>query len=75
MCIAKILQVVVRQVSSSEKESLEAEDPGRRKLVDLLVERNAGFTRLFRHIVELRKPIVLHNCVLDLVLLYKQVCW
>lgn len=65
-------QIVVRSVSSDERERLDTEDPGRTQLVSALVERNAGFTRLFRHLVELRKPIVLHNCILDLMLMYKQ---
>lgn len=69
------LQVVVKKVSSSERASLEAEDPDRTHLVETIIQRNMGFTSLFHYMVQLKKPIVLHNCLLDLMLIYKQVCF
>lgn len=65
-------QVVVKKVSSCEREKLEVEDPDRAQLVEQIIQRNMGFTRLFQHLVHLRKPVVLHNCLLDLMLIYKQ---
>ncbi|KAK8378113.1 hypothetical protein O3P69_018821 [Scylla paramamosain] len=64
--------VVVEKVSSSERARLEAEDPSRSQLIEAIIERNKGFTSLFQLLVQLNKPVVLHNGLLDLLLIYKQ---
>ncbi|XP_045122317.1 LOW QUALITY PROTEIN: pre-piRNA 3'-exonuclease trimmer-like [Portunus trituberculatus] len=64
--------IVVKKVSNNERARLEEEDPNRTQLIDGIIERNKGFTSLFQVLVELQKPVVVHNGLLDLLLIYKQ---
>lgn len=65
-------QVVVQKMSKTEKMS--AVDSTKQELVSALLEKYEGFSVVFRYLAELQKPLILHNCFLDLMLMYKQVC-
>lgn len=68
------LQVVIQKVSASERTRLQAEDPEGVEFAETIVRNMLGFTTIFHYLTELQKPLVLHNCLLDLMLIYKQVC-
>ncbi|KAK8723458.1 hypothetical protein OTU49_011720 [Cherax quadricarinatus] len=65
-------QVLVQKVSSCERERLEAKDPEGTEFIDSIVTNMLGFTTIFRCLADHHKPLVLHNCLLDLMLIYKQ---
>lgn len=65
-------EVLIQKVTEDSRQKLEMQDPGGKKLMEYFVDRMLGFTKIFRYLVDTQKPIVLHNCLLDLMLLYKQ---
>ncbi|XP_069960246.1 pre-piRNA 3'-exonuclease trimmer isoform X2 [Cherax quadricarinatus] len=65
-------EVLVQKVSSCERERLEAKDPEGTEFIDSIVTNMLGFTTIFRCLADHHKPLVLHNCLLDLMLIYKQ---
>ncbi|KAK4319453.1 hypothetical protein Pmani_009610 [Petrolisthes manimaculis] len=65
-------KVVVQKVSETEKKKLDAVDSEKQKLVSALLEKFEGFSIVFKYLAELQKPLILHNCFLDLMLIYKQ---
>ncbi|XP_071531666.1 pre-piRNA 3'-exonuclease trimmer-like isoform X2 [Panulirus ornatus] len=65
-------QVVIQKVSALERTRLQAEDPEGIEYVETNVRKMLGFTTIFHYLTELQKPLVLHNSLLDLMLIYKQ---
>ncbi|CAH0554377.1 unnamed protein product [Brassicogethes aeneus] len=55
---------VVFKVSDEDLKALECEDIDEDLVDDLL-----GFTQVFRHLVKSKKPLIGHNCLLDVMLL------
>lgn len=64
----------MQKMSKTEKQQLYAVDSTKQELVSALLEKYEGFSVVFRYLAELQKPLILHNCFLDLILIYKQVC-
>lgn len=64
----------MQKMSKAEKKKLRAVDSMKQELVSALLEKYEGFSVVFRYLAELQKPLILHNCFLDLILIYKQVC-
>ncbi|XP_039291945.1 pre-piRNA 3'-exonuclease trimmer [Nilaparvata lugens] len=62
--------IEVRKVSREERERLERED--KNGLDEWIVDTMLGFTKVFRLLVDAKKPIVGHNLMLDLMILYNQ---
>lgn len=60
-------KVVVKKVSHAERQQLEKLDDG---LDERLVESFLGFTRIFKALVTFKKPLVGHNLLTDLLLMY-----
>ncbi|XP_042893459.1 pre-piRNA 3'-exonuclease trimmer-like [Penaeus japonicus] len=65
-------EVVIQKVTGDNRQKLELQDVDGQKLVECFVDRMLGFTKIFRYLVDTQKPVVLHNCLLDLMLIYKQ---
>ncbi|KAG7173270.1 Poly(A)-specific ribonuclease PNLDC1-like [Homarus americanus] len=65
-------QVVIKKVSADERTRLEAQDPQSVDFVEGIVSRMQGFTTVFQYLAQHQKPIVFHNSLLDLLLIYKQ---
>ena len=61
----------VRLVTADERKRLEAEE-GEDELKDKLVDSFLGFSKLMRHVSQSGKPLVGHNCLLDLIKIYHQ---
>ncbi|CAL4130463.1 unnamed protein product, partial [Meganyctiphanes norvegica] len=65
-------QIVVTKVKQEERKDLESKDPKYEKFIETCVDKMFGFSSIFHCLVEHRKPLILHNCLLDLILMYKQ---
>ena len=63
--------VVVERVAAERRAELEAEREGD-QLEEQLVSSLLGFTLLFRHLSSSGVPVVGHNCLLDLLLMFRQ---
>lgn len=64
----------MQKMSKTEKKRLHKVDSTKQQLLSALSEKYEGFSVVFRYLAELQKPLILHNCFLDLILIYKQVC-
>ena len=62
--------IVVKIVQKSEKKQLE--ENSCKELNNALIVKMKGFSKIIEHISESEKPIVGHNCLLDLIKLYNQ---
>lgn len=60
--------ILVRVVDVTERQNLAKVDD----LTDKLVESFGGFSRVIRLLIETKKPIVGHNCFLDIMKIYHQ---
>ena len=61
----------VRRVTDEQRKRLEEEE-GSEMLSDKLVDNFMGFSKLMRHVSQSGKPLVGHNCLLDLIKIYHQ---
>lgn len=61
----------VRRVTDEQRKRLEDEE-GSEMLRDKLVDNFQGFSKLMRHVSQSGKPLVGHNCLLDLIKIYHQ---
>ena len=61
-------RIRVRIINPRERETLEKQD----HLTDELVEKFKGFSRVVHLLVQSKKPIVGHNCLLDMMKIYHQ---
>ena len=61
----------VRRVTDEDRKRLEDEE-GAEMLIDKLVDSFLGFSKLMRHVSQSGKPLVGHNCLLDLIKIYHQ---
>mgnify|MGYP002051690254 CR=1 FL=1 len=61
----------MRRVTAEERKRLEDEE-GAEILIDKLVDSFLGFSKLMRHVSKSGKPLVGHNCLLDLIKIYHQ---
>ncbi|RZF45574.1 hypothetical protein LSTR_LSTR010975 [Laodelphax striatellus] len=62
--------IEVLKVSPEERQRLESEN--RDELDEWIVDQMLGFTKVFRLLAEAKKPLVGHNLLLDLMILYNQ---
>lgn len=62
---------MVKKVTIEEKKKLEQEE-SEKELAKQLLDCMKGFTKVIRYISKSGKPIVGHNCLLDLLKIYKQ---
>lgn len=65
-CSPKSIKVM--KVSKSEKKNLEKETSLEEKILDSIL----GFSKIMREIKNLQKPLIGHNCLVDLMMIYKQ---
>jgi len=63
----------VKMVSPEERKKFEQEE-SEKELAEQLLDSMLGFTKVIRHISKSGKPIVGHNCLLDLLKIYNQFC-
>ena len=63
--------VVVERVAAERRAELESAEEGE-QLEEQLISSLLGFTLLFRHLSSSGKPVVGHNCLLDLLLMFGQ---
>jgi hypothetical protein len=61
----------VEKVSAARRAELEAAEGGE-QLQEQLVQSMLGFTKVFRHLGQAGKPLVGHNCLLDLLKMFRQ---
>lgn len=66
--------VRVLKVSATERAMLESSDTHEAQLKNDLLLSLRGFSRVFKLLVDMKKPIIAHNCTLDLMIMYKQFC-
>ena len=65
------LQIVARVVSAAERLSLSSNKSEQAGLEAALLTRLRGFSRIVDALVAARVPIVGHNCLMDLMLIYQ----
>ena len=63
----------MKKVSHAERTRLMEEDPQGAKMVEDHVSKMLGFTVIFQQLAAFQKPLVFHNGLLDLMLIYKEV--
>jgi hypothetical protein len=62
-------KIVVERISGTKRVELENSDPNdTRKMINLML----GFTRIFRLIVQFKKPLIFHNGFMDILFLYEK---
>ncbi|XP_034252029.1 pre-piRNA 3'-exonuclease trimmer-like [Thrips palmi] len=66
--------VRVLKVSATERAMLESSDTHEAELKTALLQSLRGFSRVFKLLVDMKKPIIAHNCTLDLMIMFKQFC-
>ncbi|KAE8744782.1 hypothetical protein FOCC_FOCC008598 [Frankliniella occidentalis] len=62
----------VLKVSPTERAMMEKNHSHEDELQNAVLLSIRGFTRIFKLLVQLKKPIIAHNCVLDLMIMHKQ---
>uniref|UniRef100_A0A1B6DB48 Uncharacterized protein n=1 Tax=Clastoptera arizonana TaxID=38151 RepID=A0A1B6DB48_9HEMI len=62
----------IRIVMLSEEEVSKLETTHGRKLEETLLRNLLGFSKIFKLLVDLKKPIIGHNCFLDFMIAYNQ---
>lgn len=62
----------VKKIALTQRKALEENEKRHKTLEETVVHSLLGFSRLFKLLVELQKPIVGHNILLDLMFMYKQ---
>ena len=65
------LQIVARVVSAPERLSLSSNKSEQTELEAALLTRLRGFSRIVDALIAVRIPIVGHNCLMDLLLIYQ----
>ena len=60
--------VIVEKVNKEKRLELENSDPYIQKTIDMLL----GFTKIFRLLVEYKKPLIVHNGFMDLLFIYEK---
>ncbi|XP_076029593.1 pre-piRNA 3'-exonuclease trimmer-like [Oratosquilla oratoria] len=65
-------EIVIEKVSPGKRQHIDSQDPSCEGLVNDYIDKILGFTHVFRYLLKCQKPIVLHNPMLDLILMYKQ---
>lgn len=60
------------KISEVERSMLENNLNNEAELQNAVLVSLLGFSRVFRLLVELKKPIIAHNCTLDFMIMYKQ---
>ena len=62
----------VEKISQQQRKVFDENMHKDRSLEDDMMDSLLGFSRLFKLLVELKKPIVGHNLLLDLMIMYNQ---
>ncbi|KAK3912234.1 Pre-piRNA 3'-exonuclease trimmer [Frankliniella fusca] len=62
----------VLKVSPTERAMMEKNHTHEDELQNAVLLSLRGFTRIFRLLVQSKKPIIAHNCILDLMIMHKQ---
>lgn len=70
-CIFAI-KIRVQKISQEQRKAHEGSKDENKSLEADLMDSLLGFSRLFKLLVELQKPIVGHNLLLDLMIMYNQ---
>lgn len=66
------IQIRVKKISHIQRKALEENKEKHKTLEENVMDSLLGFSRLFKLLVELQKPIVGHNILLDLMIMYNQ---
>lgn len=66
------IQIRVQKISQEERKAREGSKDENESLEADLMDSLLGFSRLFKLLVELQKPIVGHNFLMDLMIMYSQ---
>jgi hypothetical protein len=66
------IQIQVKKISEAQRKEYEENKEKYKSLEEDMLDSLLGFSRLFKLLVELKKPIVGHNLLLDLVMMYNQ---
>lgn len=64
--------VRVKKVHDAERSALECHSNDISKLTNDVLNSILGFSKLFKEIKKLKKPVIGHNILLDLIMIYKQ---
>lgn len=67
-----MLQVRIQKIRSEDHAKLKEDKSIRQKLDDDLITSLLGFSHVFKLLIQLRKPMIGHNCLLDFMLMYQQ---
>ena len=70
--LSQLSQVRVLKVSATERAMLENNLTHEAEMQKAVLLSLRGFSRLFKVLVDLKKPLVAHNCTLDFMLMFKQ---
>ncbi|XP_023704440.1 pre-piRNA 3'-exonuclease trimmer isoform X3 [Cryptotermes secundus] len=62
----------VKKISHMQRKALEENEEQHKTLEETVMHSLLGFSRLFKLLTELKKPIVGHNILLDLMIMYNQ---
>lgn len=60
------------KVSGTERAMMENNLSHEAEMQNAVLLSLRGFSRLFRLLAELKKPLIAHNCILDFMIMYKQ---
>lgn len=64
--------VRIQKIRSEDHAKLKEDKSIRQKLDDDLITSLLGFSHVFKLLIQLRKPMIGHNCLLDFMLMYQQ---
>lgn len=67
-------EVIIKKVSADERATLLEQDPNGEIMVKDHIAELLGFTIIFQHLAKHQKPLIFHNGLLDLMLVYKEFC-
>ncbi|XP_045172310.2 poly(A)-specific ribonuclease PNLDC1-like isoform X2 [Mercenaria mercenaria] len=63
--------IEIEKIAADKRQELEiSEKSDQRQQEEALLEKMLGFTRIFRLMKQLKKPLLAHNCMMDLMLIY-----
>lgn len=65
-------QIQVKKISEVQRKEYEENKEKHKSLEEDMLDSLLGFSRLFKLLIELKKPIVGHNLLLDLMIMYNQ---
>ncbi|KAK7080620.1 hypothetical protein SK128_019042, partial [Halocaridina rubra] len=65
-------KILIKKMKPQERTKLQKEDPGFRNSIKKYIDSLLGFTLVFQEMAKHHKPLIFHNGLIDLMLLYKE---